>query len=220
MSDQIDSKLSEIGILLEELKRRMERAEMLEKEIGQLLFRANLLPLDSLSLFIAEVMLGIPELDRERVYTRFSLYEFLRERKFIYSGVAALRALARRGRELRKMCELAERLRVPEFPYEFSRAVEKELGILDSTGLEKVRVKQVELVSNKRPLLRVLLENKGTQEWREIRESSIFLVYLYEELRELIGEAIDKLEKYCEELEGLRTRIVTEHPREILVGDL
>jgi hypothetical protein len=220
MSDQIESKLSEIGILLEELKKRMERAEVLEKEIGQLLSKANLLPLDSLSLFLAEVMLGVPELDRDRVYTRFSLYEFLHERKFIYSGVAALRALARRGGELRKMCELAERLRVPEFPYKFSRAVEKEMEVFDSTGLEKVRVKQVELVSNKRPVLRVLLENRGTQEWREVREASILLVYLYEELRDLIRGAVDRFEKYCEELEGLRTRIAAEHPREILMGEL
>jgi hypothetical protein len=220
MSDQIDSKFSEIGVLLEELRKKMERAEALEKEIERIVSKADLLQFDSVQSFLGEVMLGVPELDEDAIHRRFSFYRLFREKKFIHSAVALLRALAKRGEELGKMYELARRLKVPEAPYKFSKPLDMEAELLEGAALVKVRIKEVGLTFDNRPIIHVKLERGGTTEWRDVERAPLLLVSLHQEVRELIGEAIGRFEQYCQELEGLRTRIVTEHPREILMGDL
>jgi hypothetical protein len=217
----VEAVLQEFRRLWGELEKSVARARGLEKEIGELLQKANLLRPGPLRSFIAEVVSGIPEVDDTAARHRyFRWYRLWHEKEVIHSPLSALRAFARRGEDLRRLDEVAQRLRVPDFPHIFPKPLDKEAEFLYGTTLERVRIREVRLLLLGGPTILVRFERGGTEEWEDIEKVWLLLLQVHGEVKELIGEAIGRLEQYCQELERLRAQVVSEHPKEILMHDL
>jgi hypothetical protein len=220
MSELLDAfrrempRFEELRKKIEEWRKGMSRVEAAEREVGEVLAKAS--PVDSLVSIICESVLGTDHpLPQHLSPALVHLISELRD-----NPLGVMRAVRRRAAELRRMTEVLGDLEVPEPPPpSFSCPLDLEAEIPLEEGLRQVRLKEVRLDGLN---ISVTYELGGKKLERAIEGflDLPLLVQAGEQLSGLLGEATRRYQAYLSELERLKDRILREHPREILMGDL
>jgi hypothetical protein len=209
---------------LEELKGVVRSCQHAEGEIGELIEKSFGVSPASLFLFVRGLMLKVLPGDEDFASKASEILEFWEEhiRSAGHVKTRLLRGIKEGHKLVDRLLENAKRLDIPNPPSSsLSKALDLEVELPLGEGLRLVRLRELSLHPEEGQL-RLRYEAGGGQAEIPIREISDLplLLPVLEQAKELMGEAIGIYWEHLARLEEYKRRLISNHPREILMRDL
>jgi hypothetical protein len=208
---------------LEELKEVVRSCRHAEGEIGELIEKSLGISPMFLFLFVQDLMLKAFEGDRDFVSKAAGILEFWEEhfRSAGHVKTRLLRGIKEGHKLVDRLLENAERLDIPNPPSSsLSKALDLEVELPLENGLRLVRLRELSLHPEEG---RLMLSCEGGKEL-EVRVHELsdlpLLLPVLEQAKELMSEAVGIYREYLARLEEYKRRLISNHPREILMRDL
>jgi len=207
---------------LEELKKVVRSCQHVEGEIGELIEKSLGISPTSLFLFVRNLMLKALQGEYFAPHAP-EILEFWEEhiRTAGHVKTRLLRGIREDHKLVARLLETAERLDIPDPPpSSFSKALDLEVELPLGEGLRLVRLRGLSLHPEEG---RLTLSCEGGKQL-EVRVHEIsdlpLLLPVFEQVRELVREAVGIYREYLSRLDEYKGRLISNHSRKILMGDL
>jgi hypothetical protein len=208
---------------LEELKGVVRSCQHVEGEIGELIEKSLGISPASLFLFVRDLMLKALQGDSDFASKASEILEFWEEhiRSAGHVKTHLLRGIKEGHKLVTRLLETAERLDIPNPPpSSLSKALDLEVELPLGEGLRLVRLRELSLHPEEG---RLTLSCEGAKQL-EVRVHEIsdlpLLLPIFEQAKELMREAVGIYREYLSKLEEYKGRLISNHSRKILMGDL